>query len=108
MHFSVIKAQLNNVKTNFISVFTEAQSRKYCEVEGSYQREWSVVLCVWVYEGESLSNDEGQVSLLVINVSSKMRSVSSRQPRCAERNGLAWQWESSFIGYFPTVIIYMS
>ena len=43
------------------TVFEKIESPKYCEAEGSGERKWSAVFCVWIYEGESLPDDERQV-----------------------------------------------
>ena len=50
----------------FFSVVTETQSCQHSEVKRSHQRERQPLLCVRIYEGELVPNDEGQVSVTLI------------------------------------------
>ena len=45
----------------FILVSEETESCQCCETEGSHQRKWHSIFCIWIYERKSLSVNKRQV-----------------------------------------------
>ena len=51
----------------FFPVTTEVEPCKYCEAERSHQGKWFPVLCVWIHERKSLSDDEKEVINIMVH-----------------------------------------